>query len=150
MPSYKYFPDGFAETMTRQEMGIIYDALDPQVHELVEELLDFDGDGFLATVTDLADTPELAVRALSLNVGRTLPQYGRTQGLRAPRQHIGETRVIEPADAFVVVGGPHTNHPNPSFTSILHRADSVETVDAHTRLRLSCNDFAGIAIAGVV
>jgi hypothetical protein len=149
MSKYQEFPDGFVSKMTGREMSIIYEALDFQVHELIDRLLEYEGDSLIRTVSDLIDTPELAVRALKLNMGRTLPRYEEDYGQGYPRAQVGETRVIEPRDEFVVVGGPYTNYPRPSFSAVLHRAAGVEAVDPHTRLRLSCNDFAGIAMAGV-
>lgn len=145
------FPDGFIKSLDRRSMSIAYPPSDPEVFTLVDRLLRASEAGFEGLIgahTYLSDSPELAVRALALNIGRTLPKYDERYHVPGGSlTQIGETRVIEPADEFTIVGGPYTNYPSRSFLTVMTHESNVESLDPTIRTRLSCNDFSGIPIS---
>ena len=109
-------------------------------------LLDREVEGLEGFYSFLADTPTIALRALRVHVGDSLPLLRQTSPFRGGVVEIGQTRIIEPKDDFTIVGGPYTTYPAKGFFTVIHPAATVGSIDPAIATRLACNNFEGIPI----
>ena len=123
------FPDGVIETMNRQDIVRAYPTLPQEVHDMVGFMLAPEGGDRIPVVHTKMDSPELAVRALRVNIGRTLPTYDHA--VFPDMTETGETREIERGDMFVIADGPTIvrTRPYQHFRTVLGRMPIAELAE---------------------
>ena len=121
-------PSGFAHTMNRAEINIVYPTFPKEVHDMVGQILDAPEDR-IQVVHGFVDTPVLAIQSVAMSIGGRLPRYDH---IASPDMtEIGETRKITREDTFAIAKEPSFigNRPSPHFMSVLERVIVQEPVE---------------------
>ncbi len=134
-----FLPNGMAETLPRQLVDKAYPVLG-EVQRIVTTLLDTDDhptsaiyrtadgvEGAFRFGTTYSDTPALALRALEMHRGGTLPTYEDSASAAGPTrlEALGQTREITPDDSFAIVAGPVASDPPGRFITWLVKKQAV-------------------------